>query len=277
MNLEFGKAVEDIIDVNVVKELKQSPDIIIFGAGESGIWVARWLRSQGIFPKCFCDNYEVKWGGIKDGLPIMSFDSAMEKYPRAAICVASMWAEDILKQIGAMDGRLLLRSWDLLKSMAWETSDMVYKSGESRFIKENLCEFNALYDALEDEYSKNTLEGVLNYRLTRDKSYLDNIKSNEDVYLDKTIISSTKIDSIVRGTIVDGGAFDGDTVDMLIRRLGKMHILNICCFEAEEHNGNKIEEKLLHGVHIKSIYIKRRFGMEQEIVWCLRETDCLEE
>ena len=115
MNLEFGKAVEDIIDVNVVKELKQSPDIIIFGAGESGIWVARWLRSQGIFPKCFCDNYEVKWGGIKDGLPIMSFDSAMEKYPRAAICVASMWAEDILKQIGAMDGRLLLRSWDLLK------------------------------------------------------------------------------------------------------------------------------------------------------------------
>ena len=59
MNLEFGKAVEDIMDVNVVKELKQSPDIIIFGAGESGIWVARWLRSQGIFPKCFCDNYEV--------------------------------------------------------------------------------------------------------------------------------------------------------------------------------------------------------------------------
>ena len=56
MNLEFGKAVEDIMDVNVVKELKQSPDIIIFGAGESGIWVARWLRSQGIFPKCFCDN-----------------------------------------------------------------------------------------------------------------------------------------------------------------------------------------------------------------------------
>ena len=51
MNLEFGKAVEDIMDVNVVKELKQSPDIIIFGAGESGIWVARWLRSQGIFPK----------------------------------------------------------------------------------------------------------------------------------------------------------------------------------------------------------------------------------
>lgn len=258
MNLEFGKAVEDIMDVNVVKELKQSPDSIIFGAGESGVWVVRWLRSQGIFPKCFCDNYVEKWmgegGGAKEGLPIMSFDSAMEKYPRAAICVASMWAEDILKQIGALDERLLLRSWDLLKSMAWETSNMIYKSDESRFIKENLCEFNALYNELEDEYSKNTLEGVLNYRLTRDKSYLDNIKSNEDVYLDKTIISSTKFESIVSGTIVDGGAFDGDTVDMLIRHLGKMRILNICCFEAEEHNWNKIEEKLPtwspHRIHI---------------------------
>ncbi|MFR2694486.1 MAG: hypothetical protein ACLTBV_31705 [Enterocloster bolteae] len=76
---------------------------------------------------------------------------------------------------------------------------------------------------------------------------MDNIKSNEDVYLDKTIISSTKIDSIVRGTIVDGGAFDGDTkLICLSDVLGKMHILNICCFEAEEHNGNKIEEKLPH-------------------------------
>ena len=46
---------------------------------------------------------------------------------------------------------------------------------ESRFIKDTLCEFNALHDELEDEYSKNTLEGVLNHRLTRDKSYLDNI------------------------------------------------------------------------------------------------------
>lgn len=71
MNLEFGKAVEDIMDVNVVKELKQSPDSIIFGAGESGVWVVRWLRSQGIFPKCFCDNYVEKWmgggGGQKRG------------------------------------------------------------------------------------------------------------------------------------------------------------------------------------------------------------------
>lgn len=31
---------------------------------------------------------------------------------------------------------------------------------------------------------------------------------------------------------------------MLIRHLGKMRILDICCFEAEEHNSNKIEEKL---------------------------------
>ncbi len=245
LQLQWNNAVEDIIDIEVINSLRKYKNIVIFGAGESGGWVVHLLRHFNIEPKCYCDNYSDKWGKEKDGLRIFSFEDAIGKYRDAAVCIASMWSEEIFKQIKSFDPAIAARTWDLLTTMAWETSELSYQSSEGVFIRDNLDKFEQLYNRLADDISKNTLEGILNYRLTRNKGYLKKIISSENVYFDKTLIKNIPIDR----EIIDGGTFDGDTVEKLINLVcvgeGKKVCLKIHCYEADEKNYNKLKENTL--------------------------------
>lgn len=244
MRLEFDSATNNIIDTGVIKKLAEFETIIIFGAGQSGEWVFNLLRRYSIQPKCYCDNYQAKWGNLKKGIEIMSFENAIKKYPEAAICVASMWSEEIFKQIKEYDERILERTWDLLTTMAWETSNSIYVSNEPEFICNNIDRFQTLYQLLDDDISKKTLEGLLNYRLTRKKLFLKDIKSDDNIYIDDKIIPREFIKKISQRTIIDGGAFDGDTIETFIQSWGKTNnILDIHCYEIEKRNCDTIRDK----------------------------------
>lgn len=244
MKLEFDKAEYDIVPQKIITKVKDYKNVVVFGAGMSGEWVVNLLRKNGIFPKMFCDNYAAKWGKHRSGLLIESFERALSLYPDAAICVASMWVEDILEQIKLYNPELLSRTWNLLTTMAWETTGMLYVSGEKKYIEDNFDELVELYDELADEKSKETLEGILNYRLTRDASYLQMIKSDEITYLDRTIITEEIVQKIQKRILIDGGAFDGDTVELFVRCLGGQISLNIHCYEPEGENCQKLKRKL---------------------------------
>ena len=220
MKLDFARVKENIVPTDVLDEIRNYKNVIVFGAGESGDWVIHLLRKNGIFPKAICDNSSGKWGKRKGQFVIGPFEETIAAYPDAAICVASVWGEEIIKQIGSYVGKLLNRTWDLLSTMVWETSAGLCISGEGQYIRDNLPAFEKLYHELEDEKSKITLEGLLNYRLTRDKNFLRAIKSNEDVYVDKSIITTNILNRMKDGILIDGGAFDGDTVDLFIRAWG---------------------------------------------------------
>ncbi len=187
MELDFGNAKKEIIDRHMINELKKAKDVIIFGAGGSGDWTADVLRKNGITPRCYCDNSVRKQGNVHNSLDVLSFESAISRYPKASICVASMWQEEILKQITAYDPQLKERTYNLLLTMAWETTNHIFVSSEETYIKDKLLCFEKLYHDLADEISKKTLCGILNYRLTRNKNYLDEIKSSENIYMDDTI------------------------------------------------------------------------------------------
>ncbi|MCM1215124.1 MAG: hypothetical protein NC548_11460 [Lachnospiraceae bacterium] len=169
MNLEFEKATSCIVDKNILQELKNYENVIVFGAGNSGEWVVDLLRKNNIFPKCYCDNSQRKQGKIRNGLKIRSLEEAVKTYGDAAICIASMWREEIYKQICAYDSEFIERTYDLLTSMAWEAAKKQYVSEEYRYVKEHESEFEELYQELGDEKSQLTLEGILNYRLTRER------------------------------------------------------------------------------------------------------------
>lgn len=237
MNLDWNHASSSIIDYKIIEYLKNFDEIIIFGAGQSGEWVLELLKQNYITPVCFCDNSPMKQNRFLCGLKVMSFDAAIELYPNAAICVASMWSEDIMKQIKSFDRSLMNRTWDLLTTMAWETTSLCKASTEFKYIKENLESFEALYALLADDTSRDTLEGLLNYRLTRNKEYLYSIKSCEDTYFDKTLVNGKLEENVISGTIIDGGAFDGDTVKLILERYRKTRRkLSIACYEMEARN-----------------------------------------
>lgn len=239
MQLCFDCAINNIIRDELIQEIKRCKNIIVFGAGRSGEWVVRLLRHYGIEPRCYCDNSPYKWGQIKNDLEIMSFDNGITRYSDAGICIGSMWAEEIMQQIADYDDGLLSRTWDLLTAMLWETFNADYLSHEYEFIRDNYCEFERIHNMLADEESQRTLEGILNYRLTRDKKYLRKIRSREVIYFDKTIVKSILDDR----EIIDGGAFDGDTVDALIQNTNWKNC-KIHCYEVDEKNCKRIENKI---------------------------------
>lgn len=242
MKLNFQNAINSIIPKESLNNLRKYKSIIIFGAGQSGDWTVNMLRKNKIYPTIFCDNYKDKWGLKRKGLEILSFEKAIERYPDAGICIASMWAEDIKNQIKLYDEKLVTRTWDLLFSMAWETSEGKYISSEKEYITSNLNKFTMLYENLGDELSKYTLEGLLNYRLTRNKIYLSEIMSKEATYLDETIINLKEREKIKKGKIIDGGSFDGDTVKLFVEILGGSSCLDIDCYEPSNINCGKIKE-----------------------------------
>lgn len=182
-------------------------------------------------------------GGIKNGLLIMSFDDAMKQHSEAAICIASMWMEEIYEQIGKYDKTLLSRSWNLRSTMNWETSKNLFASTEVEYIQRNEHRFWELYNKLADDRSRSTLCGILNYRLTRNENYLKEIKSNEMIYLDRELFMDDEINKISSAVMIDGGSFDGDTVEMFLK-VYRGSNLDIHCYEAEERNCIILREKL---------------------------------
>ena len=241
MNLDFKHAKKEIVDTCMIGKLKRAEDVIVFGAGGSGDWTVDVLRKHGIIPRCYCDNSERKQGKTHNDLDVLSFEAAIRLYPEAAICIASMWQEEIQRQITAYDPGLEKHMYNLLKSMAWETTNCQYVSSEEEYIRGNLPRFEELCRDLADEYSKETLRGILNYRLTRDRSCLEQIKSNGSVYTDKAIWGSGPEGG--EYFIIDGGAYDGDTVKDFVEAWGVRARLRLHCFEAGRANCRLIEDK----------------------------------
>lgn len=263
MELNFEKQIIDIVDKQIINCLKEYDDIIVFGGGQSGEWTVNRLRENGIFPSCYCDNEKRKQGLWRNSLSIMSFEEAIKKYPKAAICVASMWREEIYRQIKSYDLCLLEHTYDLLLSTAWETQDDSSKSIEYTYIKNHLTQFEKLYCELSDQISKSTLEGILNYRLTRERKYLKAIKSDEIIYIDRTIWEKPTQDGF---SIIDGGAYDGDTVSEFIERWGVKAKLCFHCFEADSLNCDLIQKRCQyfspHQVNIYNKALSNSSGIE---------------
>lgn len=243
MKLNFKNAVNELIDLQAIKKIKDYPSVIIFGAGESGVWVCKQLISNGIIPVCFCDNSTHKWGININNISVMSFEQAICKYPNSAICVSSMWFEEIYNQICKYDISLKDNIYNLLNTMAWETTNNKNKSNEVEFIKSHYKEFLDVYNLLNDEISKRTLGNILNYRLTRHMSYIAQIKSFKQAYLDTDIID-LNCNYLYSGVFIDGGAFDGDTVDLFSKCLDSKHLVNVHCYEPDNDNANILSQKI---------------------------------
>lgn len=247
LNLPYENALRTVVDEHKIEQIRKNSEVIVFGAGESGDWVVKLLRRYGIEPLCICDNYEKKWGLQKSGLTIYSFYDAIKMYPNAVICIGSMWSEEITEQIKRYDVGLLPRVYDLLTSMAWETSEKSYLSEEENYIREHEREFEKIFVELADEKSRETLLGILSYRLTRNKEYIKNIRSKNMIYFDEELYNDDARKRIASGTIVDGGGFDGDTVASIINCFGVKTPLKVHTYEAGIANCKQIFEKINGG------------------------------
>lgn len=241
MILNFEHQTTQILDEMILSKVHKYRSAIIWGSGESGDWVRKYIESEGVIPVCYIDNYKPKQGTEKNGLMIFSFEDAISKYEDACICIGSLWADEIIGQIKKQNPKVLERTLDFRGAMVWEIKEKLFKSEEAIHIKNNIAGYDNLLIKLHDDESKRVMKGILNYRITRDGKYLKEIVSDGEEYIDRIIVPDNLFNR-PNGEIVDGGAFDGDTIEGLFRNFNTDG-LTIHCYEPSKVNADRIRNK----------------------------------
>lgn len=74
--------------------------VVIYGAGDAGLTLARAARLAELTPLCFVDRKRSLWGAKRSGLIVLSLDEALERHPGAPFLVGSFaFTEEIVRTI----------------------------------------------------------------------------------------------------------------------------------------------------------------------------------
>jgi FkbM family methyltransferase len=203
-----------------------SAPFIILGAGNLGRRIAR-----AIHPILICDNNPSLWGGVVEGIPIVSPEVAVQRYPQATFVVAIWHASrtegmtnrmDQLRSLGASNvvpfSDLFAEHGNhLLPHFLWERADYY-----SRYA-EKIRSARALLDAEGCE----EFDRQMRLRLG---DFSDQLIDSGVQYFPKDLFRLSPNE-----VFVDCGAYDGDTIAEFRRATGD-HFAQIIAFEPDPGN-----------------------------------------
>lgn len=79
-------------------------EVIIAGCGRWGSFLQLLLKKNGVQVKAYCDNNQLLWGTMKDGLMVLSLEEAAIQYKNKMFAVANkLYSQKIRKQLIEMD------------------------------------------------------------------------------------------------------------------------------------------------------------------------------
>lgn len=95
-------------------------ELCFFGAGKDAVDLLNYFRKLNLAPPvAICDNNVEKWGSEMEGIPVISFDNAREKYQDITIFISSgMYQRSILLEIQDF---VLEENIVSLNTVIWET------------------------------------------------------------------------------------------------------------------------------------------------------------
>lgn len=112
--------------------------------------------------------------------------------------------------------------------------------GESwyNYIWSNIENFSSAYELLEDDKSKKLFAALLNYRMSRDVSYLNGLVDELDTqYFDSALFDINNV------SFADCGAFTGDTIENFIK-LTNGQYKRIYAFEPDNEIFRRLEKNV---------------------------------
>lgn len=192
----------------LLDKVRQYEEIIIFGAGIGGGQTYELLQRYGYEKKvkAFSDNNKNKIGKNYLGKMVIS-PTEIKEGSNMLVLVSSTAFDLIVKQLveTGIDKNNIYYFQPAGVSLDQE-SDLM-------FIRKNLDKFEDVYGQLADDKSKKIYRCLLNYRISKDKKYLDEMRDSidkeEEQYFDKVLMASY---SFSEG-FVDAGAYIGDTIE----------------------------------------------------------------
>lgn len=217
--------------------------LVLFGAGTLGRRTLAGLRRLGLEVLCLSDNNPDLWGTDINGVPVVSPQGAAARFANNAAFVITIWNGRLgdtmskrvlqLENLGCrrvIPGAFLF--WKYPETfLPHYTFDLPHK------LLEQARSVRAAFECWTDHASQQEYVSQIAFRLNLDFSGIG--EECPDHYFPKDIYQ------VVPGeTLVDCGAFDGDTIKVFVKLCGK-DFARIVAYEPDKINWVRLQERLL--------------------------------
>ena len=186
---------------------------VIFGAGTLGSKAVTLLRELGVEPLAICDSNPARWGATVAGLTVLSPTEAAAQFGADSVFFVTIWND--FHWFGATLAKLTSLGCTSVSSYApifWKFGprfmDLLLLNEPAHRLYENLDKVFAAENLWADEESLAAYRANILWRAKGDPSHLP-YPAPRNTYFPPDIFKL-----IPEESIVDCGAFDGDTIRM---------------------------------------------------------------
>ena len=208
--------------------------VVLFGAGNFGKEFLLFFKNKGTKVVAFSDNDNNKIGKDYCGIKIIAKKEISIIYGKNIQIVTScaMYHEvtrDLIKM-----GFINLWSPMYFSTIYPKDFNVLVWKNNINLLLNNRNKINLVYKLFIDNKSKKTFINILKYRLLLDFKLLKQSVDKTDQYFNTKIIKLTK-----KEIFLDGGAFDGDTIRVFIKKTNN-HFSKVFAFEPDRVNFKKL-------------------------------------
>ncbi|MEE9215601.1 MAG: FkbM family methyltransferase [Thermodesulfobacteriota bacterium] len=229
-----------------IENVKMQKKVIIYGAGNRGLWILHLLRKYSIDVCAFLDVNVDNVGKI-NGIPVFRPECCeFTQKEKEEICILISTRYRFYEEIKIKLSELGYRNVDLIKCV-WYTGDYNFETDLSS-ITNRRDDFLNCAKIIEDEKSFNIYEeSILSYIRGR---YVASTSPEYDNQYFPTDVPFEKGYS----KFIDCGAYNGDTIEKLYEEKGKIDTL--IAFEPDTRNYNVLIHKIRDnkGEYANNIY-----------------------
>jgi FkbM family methyltransferase len=193
-------------------------EIVLMGAGGLGRRTLAGLRSHGVEPLAFADNG--KQGTTLDGVPVLSPEAAARQFGSRAAFVVTIWGANRPHRFAHSREQLRALGCDVVTSfppLFWKYPGPLlpfYLQDLPSRLLDRRADVLRAFELWEDEASRAEYVAQVRFRLNADFDGLSHPVEHPQYFADDLF------DWSGHEWIVDGGAYDGDTVRMVTARYG---------------------------------------------------------
>jgi len=225
-------------EFDILNLCKNNPkNVVLMPASQQSIYLAQYLKAHSICVDFFVDNSPDKQGTTINGTTVITFDE-YKKISDEKLLILATIKVDIEKSIKKQLKENHIKNYECINAdyFGYDANEI---DNARILIVNNFDKYFKVYNMFSDDLSKKTLLNKLNYMISFDKTYLEKIvQLPEKQYFEPDIYKITSKDCFV-----DCGAFDGDTLDNLMRELNG-NISAYYGFEPDVKNYFKFNKKI---------------------------------
>lgn len=195
-----------------------SKSLVLFGAGGLGRKTLYGLRKIGIKPLAFADNNKTIWGRQIEGVPVLSPETAVQKFADCATFIVTIWHAGGTHRFERTRQQLHSLGCSTVMSFAplfWKYSQIFlpyYAIDLPHILLAQTSQIASAFSLWADEASRREYLAQMRWRLQSDFDGLPSPVTHAQYFPDDLFeLSEDEV-------FVDCGAFDGDSLHVFFER-----------------------------------------------------------